>query len=193
MCGRLNVIDDPLSQIVSELFDIDFQANTNKDIRPTNWLQAIASRGSKIEQFNATWGIKPQWAKKLLINAKAETALEKPTFKNAMHFQRCLVPCSGWYEWQNQPDKTKIKYLFNGHTNEPLLMAGLYFCYSDSCTTQIVTMTIRPNSSFAKIHHRMPLLIKPEHALYWLNSDPTQLTPLLTPFADTKLNLTVCN
>ncbi len=102
MCGRIDIQGEKLTQGVSDLLGFDFHVATNRDLRPTQILQAIISSAQGLEQMEASWGIKPTWAKQLLINAKAETVDQKPTFKQAFSERRCIVPCSGRYEWRDE-------------------------------------------------------------------------------------------
>jgi len=125
--------------------------------------------------LNVQWGIKPNWARKLLINAQSETVAQKKTFKRAFKERRCLIPCSGWYEWKKQ------KYLFTDPTESPLLMAGMVF--ESEGFPQLVTLTTKPNKKCAEIHQRMPVLIKPEDVNYWFNSMPEELTPIMQAVA----------
>ncbi|GAP77005.1 hypothetical protein W04_3584 [Pseudoalteromonas sp. SW0106-04] len=114
-----------------------------------------------------------------MINAQAETAREKKTFRQAMQSHRCLIPCSGWYEWRDEGDKRKQKYLFSGSKVHALFMAGIY--YPNDLGAQLITLTIRPNSKCSQYHGRMPLLIHPEDIDYWLWSSADELTPLMEP------------
>ncbi len=61
--------------------------------------------------MDLSWGIKPSWAKRIIINAQAETVSIKPTFTHSFEKHRVIVPCSGWYEWREEQGK-KVKYLF---------------------------------------------------------------------------------
>nr|WP_284676505.1 SOS response-associated peptidase family protein [Vibrio sinus] len=98
MCGRLNVIDDPLPKIVSDMLGSDFSAETNTDLRPTQNVSTVMCLNNALQQVDLQWGIKPDWAKRIIVNAQAETVATKPTFRQAFHISRVVVPCSGWYE-----------------------------------------------------------------------------------------------
>lgn len=187
MCGRLDVKDHPLSTFVSEQLGLDFHVASNRDLRPTQEVQVIGSEHDHLYQFSAQWGIQPKWAKRILINAQAESVATKPTFKQAFALHRCLVPCSGWYEWKTHEGSTrKTKYRFAEANEQPLYMAGIYYPYSDH-PTQIVTLTTEPTAQCAEFHHRMPLLIRPSEITFWLHSDVNALAPLLTAPEDIEL------
>jgi len=106
------------------------------------------------------WGLIPEWAKDpgigaKMINARAETVHAKPTFRNAFKRRRCLIPTNGFYEWQK----------------------------SVLATSAIITTT--PNKRVFSVHHRMPVILKPEHYQAWLYSDERDamnLLPLLVPY-----------
>lgn len=185
MCGRFSVKQDEIEPWVMDQFDVSFQCQTNLDIRPTQTIATLRNTGHKLEQFNVQWGIQPSWAKKLIINAQSETVAEKKTFKGAFAERRCLIPCSGWYEWKNQ------KYLFTQADKSPLLMAGIWYETDDQ--PQLVTLTTKPNQKCAEIHQRMPVLIQLEDVDYWFHSAPEQLTPIIQALNSEKISLNQCS
>ena len=177
MCGRFSVINEEISDRVSELLGISYSTTTNTDLCPSQFVSAIAADGNSYQQGELVWGIKPEWAKRLLINAQAETAAQKATFKQAYASNRCLVPMSGWYEWRTQADTNKKEKFFFSHSGgQPLFMAALWFAGQPN---QLVTLTTSPNPLCALYHKRMPLIILPEHIDYWLKGAQEQLQPLL--------------
>jgi putative SOS response-associated peptidase YedK len=152
MCGRINVYGEPLSNAVSSALNIDFNAPTNHDLYPTQTVSTVAFKNG-MHQLDTTWGIKPQWSKKLLINAQSETAAVKQTFKRAFAENRCVVPCSGWYEWSTAAGEGKQKYLFDNLEGSPLYMAGIYYPQAEA-SPELVTLTTKPTELCAKYHHR---------------------------------------
>lgn len=180
MCGRMNIIDDPITQWLSNELGIQFNTVSNNDVRPTNTVGTLIADGERsCRQLDARWGIKPSWSKKLLINAQSETAHEKRTFKEAFQQRRCLVPFSAWYEWRDEGGRRKQKYMFDTPDNTPLLMAGIYFDNNEH-GMQLVTLTSSPNRQCSDYHHRMPTLITVEHALEWLHSPVERVVPMLS-------------
>lgn len=183
MCGRLNVIDDPLCTWVQDMLGLNFHTETNIDLRPTQTvatisLQKVQSQG-KLQQLDCSWGIKPEWATRLLINAQAETVREKKTFAKAFKEHRVLVPCSGWYEWRTEGG-CKHMYAFSHPAGEPMLMAGIYYpCHEQDKPPQLVTLTTAPTEQCAEFHNRMPLLIPVDAVGYWFHSPPENLDVLL--------------
>ena len=103
----------------------------------------------------------------MIFNAKAETVAEKKTFKEAYAQNRCLVPCSGWYEWRDEGGPRKQKYYFSAANNEPLLMAGIRFDEED--TKKLVTLTTDANQDCLPYHARMPVFIAADAISQWFH------------------------
>jgi len=177
MCGRFSVIEKPICAFVNDEFGIEFQTKDNLDVRPTQNIATIMNDSGKYSQQDASWGIKPAWSKRILINAQAETAAVKKTFSKAMKFSRCLVPCSGWFEWSSIEGK-KQKYLFE-KKQQTLLMTGILFENKSDNSTQLVTLTNAPNHQCRPYHGRMPLFIEKDEIDFWFNSKAEELFPLL--------------
>lgn len=175
MCGRLNVIDNPLCRIVCEQLGINFKISTNTDLRPTQDVSTVGIQHNELVQLDLTWGIKPSWAKRIIINAQAETVSVKPTFAQAFELNRVVVPCSGWYEWREEQGK-KVKYLFSRENHEPFYMAGIAL----EGGAKLVTLTTKPNEQCGEYHHRMPLLIPNDAILNWVGGSGHDAHQLLT-------------
>ena len=174
MCGRLNVINEPLCRIVSEQLGISFKTQTNKDLRPTQIVSTVGAVHGELQQLDLPWGIQPDWANNLIINAKAETVSVKATFANAFEFNRVIVPCSGWYEWIEENGK-KVKCLFSLGDNHVLYMAGIAVHKG----RELVTLTTEPNDQCSEFHHRMPLLIPDKQVLDWISGEGKSVYKLL--------------
>ncbi|MFC0445511.1 SOS response-associated peptidase [Pseudidiomarina halophila] len=188
MCGRLDIRDHQLMKFVSEQLGLNFTTQTNRDLRPTQQVE-IVRYDQELQQLSSTWGIQPQWAKRPLINAQAETVATKPTFKAAFKLHRCVVPCSGWYEWKAEAGQSKkTKYLFTHPDEQPFYMAGLYFPMTDG-ENRLVTLTTAPTPQCLEYHHRMPLLVRPNEVNYWLTSNAEALDPLLQAPEDIPLSI----
>lgn len=168
MCGRLNIIDHPLSQMVSDTLGMNFYSQSNSNLCPSESVSAVVQVNEQLSQVNMQWGIQPSWSKRLLINAQSETVASKPTFAQAFAAHRCLIPCSGWYEWRKEGSK-KQKYYFSHVQEQPLYMAGVSY-YGSNMQPQVVTLTTKPNPLCEQYHHRMPVLILPEDINTWLHS-----------------------
>lgn len=190
MCGRLAVSKDFIDEWILEHLDTPFSTNTQLDLCPSQAVDTLTLLDGSLHQQRAHWGIQPSWSKQLIINAKSETVASKITFQKAFTTQRCLVPCSGWYEWKNEGGPKKQKYLFSPTNEAPFFMAGIWFQQND--TSQLVTLTTRPNERSARIHHRMPVLILPKDIPYWFNSNNEEVTPLFEPIDSQLIEISHC-
>ena len=185
MCGRINVIDDPLCRLVCEQLGIPFSTPTNNNLSPGQVVSTVIGVETGYRQLDLNWGIKPVWSKRMIINAQSETVADKPTFRQAFKSHRCVIPCSGWYEWREEAG-TKKKYLFSHADKQPLYMAGIWY---EGETPQLVTLTTSPNPKCAEYHARMPALILLENIDYWFQSQPEQLQPVLMPVSPEMINV----
>lgn len=193
MCGRLNVKDDPLSQIVSAALGIPFRTRENSDLRPTERVSTVTLstvqsatpehvQTKQIVQQDLPWGIKPPWAKRILINAQAETVASKPTFKKAFVESRCVVPCQGWYEWCCLSDgEKKTKMAFGRHDAKPIYMAGICVPFGPERQRGLVTLTCAPDANYRRYHHRLPLMLEEQSVLDWISGSPATAMALLMP------------
>lgn len=188
MCGRLNIIDDPLSHMINNLLGIEFSTQTNLDVRPSETVDVIVGQYGELLSQPLKWGIQPEWAKRMIINAQSETVATKPTFSAAFSHHRVIVPCSGWYEWQGAKGSKK-KYLFSNPDNSPIWMAGIALEQS----SKLVTLTTKPNPQCSKYHHRMPLLLDNQELADWLFADTTVAKKLLTNRWLAELSIQACS
>ena len=179
MCGRIDIQPNNINEAVKAGFGVDWDTKENRDLRPTQLVDALLSAPAGFVQTSLQWGIRPSWSKQLLINAQAETVTTKQTFRDSFESRRCVIPCSGWYEWKIfEEDGQKQKFRFHAPDESPLFMAGIWF--GESATlSQLVTLTTHPTPQCAQIHHRMPLLLPPDEVTTWLNGPLPKLEPLL--------------
>ncbi len=147
------------------------------------------------ETILVRWGLLPSWVKNpkdfpLLINARSETAIGKASFKAAMRHRRTLVPASGFYEWQREWRQRPQAYWVRPREGAIVAFAGLVETYSAIDGSEIDTgaiMTTRANSAIGHIHHRMPVVIRPENFELWLDCrtrEPRDVVDLLEPVDD---------
>lgn len=196
MCGRFT-----LTASIDEIMDrFDIQSFLDEElfvpsynIAPSQLVLAVINDGSSNRMGFLKWGLVPPWASdpsigNKMINARAETIAEKPSFRNAFKKKRCLVIADSFYEWKRHSDKTKTPMRIKLKSNELFAMAGLWEGYRTpdgktlySCSV----ITTGPNELMKDIHDRMPVILKREDESLWLNpeiADPQRLTPLLIPF-----------
>jgi putative SOS response-associated peptidase YedK len=166
------------------------------NICPTQTIDTVIEREGKRDLVPMRWGLVPSWRKKTAketpstFNARAETVAEKPMFRSAFKRNRCLIPASGYYEWQKTPTG-KQPYYYTARDGSPLTIAGLWDEWKDietgeplkSCT-MIVT---NANKLTSQIHDRMPVLLQPNNFDRWL--DGRAGTELLKPAPDDNLQV----
>jgi putative SOS response-associated peptidase YedK len=167
----------------------NLQARYN--ICPTTTIDAVIERDAKRELVPMRWGLVPSWWKKKAketlstFNARAETVAEKPMFRSAFKRTRCLIPASGYYEWQSTPNG-KQPYYFTALDGSPLTIAGLWDEWKDIETGEPVksgTMIITEANEFVnKIHDRMPVLLQQTDFEPWLTGKAG--TEILRPAAN---------
>lgn len=191
MCGRYSITTP--TEALRQLFDFSGHPNLgpNYNVAPTSIVPLVRMGKGGRELAMARWGFIPDWAKEVrskpLINARAETIQEKPSFRGAFKYRRCLVPADGYFEWHKQPDGSKQPWYIYQPDREPFGMAAIRETYLDPDGTEIDTLAIltsAANKTLAPLHHRMPVVIEPGHFDRWLTSDPKQasdLTDLLKP------------
>ncbi|WP_068318344.1 SOS response-associated peptidase [Polycladidibacter hongkongensis] len=194
MCGRfaLTATPEQVRTLFQYLEEPSFPARYN--IAPTQPIALVTGVHGQPKFMLARWGLVPAWVKdpasfSLLINARAETLLEKPSFKNAAKHRRCLIPASCYYEWQRK-GKEKQPYMLRPPAAGTLAFAGIWETYShpeggDIDTAAIITI---PANRFTKaIHDRMPATIAPQDFSNWLDTDNVRARhamPLLYNNAD---------
>jgi len=143
------------------------------------------------------WGFIPSWQKeikpgRLLINARGETVLEKPSFRNAMRRRRCLVPADGFYEWKGETGH-KTAHLIARPDHGLFAFGGLWEPWMGPDGSEIETgvlMTIAPNAEVAAIHDRMPVIIAPEDYDTWLSGEVEDAARLIRPAPDGSFTVT---
>ncbi len=172
MCGRYNFTLEESEEIMEilEKLNAKFQ---DKEIRtgeifPTNQAPILIEERKNISPTLSAWGFPKFDGKGVIINARSETAFEKKTFRDSLLNRRCIIPSTGFYEWNSQ----KKKYLFNLEGTSMLYMAGLYSYYRDEL--RFVVLTTDANESMQEIHNRMPLIIPKDEIETWIMDD--QLT-----------------
>lgn len=178
MCGRYSVAVDP-EQLASR-FNAELPSEPllpRLNAAPTEPLPVLLNEGPRrIELLR--WGLIPSWADdpsigSRLINARAETLAEKPSFRSALKSRRCLVLANAFYEWQKADDGKKSPYRIALKTGEPFAFAGLWENWRDPSGQPVRTFTIittEPNDLIAPIHNRMPVILRPEAEAAWLGN-----------------------
>ena len=191
MCGRYT-LRTPVDSLV-ERFKIDEYPSSitpSYNVAPTQEVAAVVEEEEKrkLEMFH--WGLIPSWAKdhaigNKMINARAETVSEKPSFRSAFKKRRCLILTDGFYEWQ-KTESVKQPYHIKMEDGSPFAFAGLWEIWKNGVEIRSCTIiTTEANDLMNEIHHRMPVILHPEDYGMWLDPDFDEkelLTSLLQPY-----------
>lgn len=166
MCGRYYVDDDTVREIEKLVHQIDSKLSHRGDVNPSQKASVItAGMASQLQLAEMWWGFPQYKGKGLLINARAETVVERKMFRDSVLHRRCIVPARGFYEW----DKEKNKVSFTSVTGGLLYMAGFYNRFQDQ--ERFVIITTEANDTVCPIHDRMPLILDGKELESWVEDD----------------------
>ena len=194
MCGRFTLAISP-EQLVASFpwLEVPEMPPARYNIAPSQPVGVIPNDGKgRLDYF--VWGLVPSWAKdpkigNRMINARAETLAEKPSFRVAYRRRRCLIPASGFYEWKVTPgSKRKTPHYIQLKSGKPFAFAGLWENWYAPDGSQILScaiITTRPNTLMAEIHNRMPVILPDGAYDIWLEQaemKPEAMQPLLEPY-----------
>ncbi len=199
MCGRFEI--HSTLEIIAKVFGIDsitFDYEPSYNVAPSQDILLVVNDGKR-RLIKSRWGFVPSWSKELsagykMINARAESVAELPSFQQAFQNQRCLVVADGFYEWKKEGAKKRPFYirLKNG---QPFGFVGLYNIWKSPEGEQIYTSTIittDANEIVQPLHDRMPVIAYPDQYDLWLDPsihDKTLLRNILKPFPSEELEV----
>lgn len=200
MCGRFALTASPKD--IASIFDVPEVSDLppRYNIAPSQDIAVIRQTDHRRRLDLLRWGLVPRWAKDLSIgfktfNARVETAHEKPSFKAAFKARRCLVPASGFYEW-DKVGQGRQPYYIRRSDGQPMAFAGLWESWTDPQGGEVVEsctiLTTAANRTLAPIHDRMPVIVEPHDGRLWLNPGlyrVEDLASLFRPLADDVLEL----
>jgi putative SOS response-associated peptidase YedK len=182
MCGRFTLIAG--GGRVADLFGLDAEPTLfpRYNVAPTQPVAAARAGVSGARELaTLRWGLAPSWpGGAVLLNARAETAADRPAFRDAFRRRRCLVPLDGFFEWQKQAGGRKQAFHFRRPDGALLAVTGLW--QGDACAL----LTTAADAVVSPVHDRMPLLLPPSDFALWLNqaTNPADLAGLLRPRLD---------
>lgn len=196
MCGRFTQTNKP------KQIDKEFKVNTAQDsflkprynIAPTQTIPAVLETGEGRIISGLKWGLIPHWSKDdtfaaKLINARAESIAEKPSFRDAFRNRRCIIPASGFYEWDKKSSGAKQPFYFYLKDKEVFGFAGLWEEWLDKASGELVEtctiITTEANRVLEPVHDRMPVILKSKDYEQWLDEkqvDTNKLQKLLVPY-----------
>jgi putative SOS response-associated peptidase YedK len=178
MCARY-AITSPAAAIRA-LFGYREQADlpARYNVAPTQPIPVVRLIDGRRSLALMRWGFIPAWVRdprkfSLLINARGETALDKPAFRNAMRRRRCLIPADGFYDWQSTAPKRR-PFFVRARSPGPIALAGLWETWIGPNGEEVdsaVVVTTQANRALSAIHDRMPVVVAPEAFDLWLDCD----------------------
>jgi len=195
MCGRFT-LKTPASRLATIFGVTGFpQLSPRYNIAPTQLVVCIRTAGSQSGDQNAAllrWGLIPSWAKETttgapLINARSETAADKPAFRKAFQSRRCLIPADGFFEWKVLNKKPKQPWYIHQPDEDMFCFAGLWETWREHSSGQPIEsctiLTTQANEDLAELHERMPVILPESAYATWLSeaSSPGQLQTLMQP------------
>jgi putative SOS response-associated peptidase YedK len=197
MCGRYALAQEHEALRIRFGFSEEsapaFTHSPRFNIAPTQ-IAPIITNGQEMKLRAMRWGLIPHWAKDAaignsLINARADTVAEKPSFRDSFKKRRCLVPATGFFEWKKEPlSKSKQPFFIGARNRDIFSFAGLWSLWKNPETAEemlsYTILTTEPNELMREIHNRMPVMLPAEREKDWLDlaSSPGLLRELLAPY-----------
>ncbi|MEM9580265.1 MAG: SOS response-associated peptidase [Pseudomonadota bacterium] len=177
MCGRFAITlpNDAMAQLFAAVPTNDLPDVPNYNVCPTNQVHTIRFDGEARRLAPMRWGFLPHWYKTpsggpLLINARAETIADKPAFKAACRERRCLIPVTGFFEWTKDEEGARDPWYIHARDQTPLAFAGVWqdWARDDLSYRCCAIVTTGANEAISSIHHRMPVILRPQDWALWL-------------------------
>jgi putative SOS response-associated peptidase YedK len=187
MCGRFTLRRADRLKLDKVDLRQFIRSQSRYNIAPTQpvWTITQADEERLISEFQ--WGLIPSWSEKPagIINARAESIEEKPSFSESFRRRRCLIPADGFYEWEKL-GKARQPHFFQLKSGEPFMFAGIWDRWTrhGASINSCAIITTSANELLSEIHHRMPVILAPESYDEWLqnNARMEDLQAMLVPF-----------
>ena len=184
MCGRyyIEIEDDEMRDMINRIAEETVGQTGGKAIKTSGEVfpaDIVPVRTGVLQYRPMKWGF-TGFNSRPVINARSETALEKPMFREPMREHRCLIPACGYYEWQKTDggrEKTKYRIFLPG---DILFFAGCYRLEKGSLLPHFVILTRQAAGGAEAIHDRMPVILPEKHARTWLHESPHVQTEAIT-------------
>jgi putative SOS response-associated peptidase YedK len=204
MCGRFTLASDPAAiQAAFPGIEVPEDILSRYNVAPTQSVAVVRNTGKRQLEC-VRWGLIPSWAKdpkigSKMINARAETLAEKPSFRTALRRRRCLILADGFYEWRQDTPKgaPKVPIYLRLKGGRPFAFAGLWDEWRTpqgeiwpTCTI----VTTAANAVVRQFHTRMPVILRPEFYEPWLDpaeQEPAELSAALQPYAEDEMEFFV--
>ncbi len=196
MCGRFVTIIpyDELKKIFDLVESQTIQLEPRYNVAPTQQVPVVRNNGEHNSISFLKWGLVPSWSKdpkmgSHMINARCETVAEKPAFRHAIKYNRCIIPMNGFYEWSHTEGE-KHPHFIHLADKSPMGVAGIWEHWNSTDGTALETfsvLTTEANKLVSTLHDRMPVILHPDNFGMWLSKslqDPHHLEHLCQPYPD---------
>lgn len=198
MCGRSSLHEEPKELLRAYGLPTRLGGYRPRfNITPSEIQWTILRADGKFEARGLRWGLIPSWSNDTsigarMINARADTIAEKPSFRDALRNNRCLILTDGYYEWAKTPGG-KTPYRFCMADRKPFVFAGLWDRWKreESVVESCTIITTEASPATAHLHHRMPVILDFDESIEWMRPDvsPTDVLQLLRPYPKDKLEI----
>lgn len=167
MCGRYVITYETAHDIrgLARFYNPSINWGRHGDIHPSEMATIITGKQKDLTAEDMRWGFPSYQSKQLMINARAETALEKKSFSESVLSRRCIIPAAAFYEW----DRSKAKVTFHWDGNRTMYMAGFYRLFDIG--ERFIILTTGANASMRAVHDRMPLILPQDEVKDWIYND----------------------
>jgi len=182
MCGRFNITSDPLAQLLMELVGLPHPGPDNYNTAPTEQVPVLRlGADGEPEIVSMRWWLTPYWAKEMstrysMFNAKSETVGKSPAFREPARKRRCVVPVTGFYEWQ-RIDGQKLPFYITPSEFPGLLLAGVWDRWRNPDSGDLIesfaVLTTAAHANMEFVHKRQPVMLSLGDAHRWLDTDVT--------------------
>ena len=199
MCGRFNIISDPLTQLLMEITGMKFIVNTQLNTAPTEQTPILMKTDEGAWDLRSMrWWLAPSWAKEpstkyAMFNARSETLSSSRAFSKPFKQRRCVLPVSGYYEWKRE-GAVKVPYYIEPENDSGFAFAALWERWrgADQVFESCTIVTAAAPSSMQGIHHRIPIHLAMHQVEDWVNADTASdtLQALLQPEVRVPLQVT---
>ena len=189
MCGRFNIIDDPLTKLIVEIANQSFDIQTSYNLAPTDQIPVLRYEEGRWDLPMMRWWLVPFWAKEpsvkySMFNAKSETLEKSSAFKKPFERRRCVIPASGYYEWKKEGG-VKVPYYIQPENNHGFAFAGLWDRWrgDDQVIESCTIITAAAPDAMQSLHNRIPVHLTTAEVQRWVNADTgsDELKQLLAP------------
>jgi putative SOS response-associated peptidase YedK len=187
---------DAMGRLFDAALANDLPEVPDYNVCPTQRIAVAVSKEGRRLVRPMRWGFLPRWYKSptdgpLLINARAETIAGKPAFREAVRTRRCLVPATGFYEWERADPKVPLPWFVTRADGEPMVFAAIWQDWGEEeeRLSTVAVVTCAANAQMAAIHHRLPVILEPQDWPLWLGEAGHGAARLMVPVPDGALRM----